>query len=540
MIRQVKFHSLFFLSFIFLVLFGSRDSLHAQVWSSPPVDVSLFVSGEDADAVEIAASPGGRFVATWFRFSNSLGFFVVQGSTSTDGIAWSAPVDLSDTTGLFANAFNPQITCDSSGRFVVVWEQRDKALNQNYVLSSSSTDGVTWSPPATLSGPNCRLSEVTVSPADLFVAIWQNTVGVGDQRIQASASADGLAWSAAVDVSTVGEVAADSEIVVDGSGRFVAAWSYLNLGIPTVKASTSTNGTLWSVPTILSPIGEVAESPQVAGNAAGQFAVVWSRNEMGNREIKSAGSSNGMMWTGGVVTPVPATTIGKPQIAADSSGIFVTLWPSSFGANSQIQSSVSSDGINWGANSPLSNAIYDSAAPHVYADPTGGFIAVWMATDMAMDSIIQSSLSENGVAWSFPSDASPAEFSNADPHVATAANGLSVVVWEFQQNSDAYIILAAGGITIAVQPPASVSGQRIANRFLTQTNLVNQLRWGPSPSADIAGYRIYRNGVLIASVSWTTFLYNDSRGNNRDPAFYQITAVNSSGDESAPIDFTVD
>ena len=66
---------------------------------------------------------------------------------------------------------------------------------------------------------------------------------------------------------------------------------------------------------------------------------------------------------------------------------------------------------------------------------------------------------------------------------------------------------------IAITPSVSVldlQAQQIKNDFGVVYTLVNQLQWQANPSAGfIAGYFVFRNGVLVATLSPFTFHYND-------------------------------
>lgn len=65
-------------------------------------------------------------------------------------------------------------------------------------------------------------------------------------------------------------------------------------------------------------------------------------------------------------------------------------------------------------------------------------------------------------------------------------------------------------------------------RFLLMLWLVIALQWDPNSEPDLAGYKIYRDGLLIASVPKGTTEYTDNAGGN----MYFVTAYNTAGQES--------
>src|SRR5207244_6450910 len=60
------------------------------------------------------------------------------------------------------------------------------------------------------------------------------------------------------------------------------------------------------------------------------------------------------------------------------------------------------------------------------------------------------------------------------------------------------------------------------------------LAWGASTdNVAVAGYRVYRNGSLVATVSGTTLRYLDTKAPKGTDA-YDVVAVDSVGNVSAP------
>jgi LPXTG-motif cell wall-anchored protein len=105
--------------------------------------------------------------AVWTRYDGSQN--IIQSSTSQSGGAWSAPVDLSATGG---NAYEPQVTVDSTGLVTAIWKRYDGS--HNIIQSRTSQSGGAWSTPVDLSatGGDAYDPQVTVSSTGLATAIW--------------------------------------------------------------------------------------------------------------------------------------------------------------------------------------------------------------------------------------------------------------------------------------------------------------------------------------------------------------------------------
>lgn len=89
-----------------------------------------------------------------------------------------------------------------------------------------------------------------------------------------------------------------------------------------------------------------------------------------------------------------------------------------------------------------------------------------------------------------------------------------------------------------IDPPASAQGRQRRNDFGLVYELYNQLIWAPSPSSDIDGYYIYRDGDRIATVDASTTGYQDHNRKKGVTYSYAITAFNADS-ESAPINIVI-
>ena len=119
----------------------------------------------------------------------------------------------------------------------------------------------------------------------------------------------------------------------------------------------------------------------------------------------------------------------------------------------------------------------------------------------------------------------------------------------YNQQDDEYFITwyAAGGtcayfniFTTSPLPdaPTNLKGLNGANRFINFIDYVSQLTWTASTSDDIAAYKVYRNGILIATLP----AYATSYTAHNKPltlTTYSVQAVNAFGDASTPVSITL-
>lgn len=112
-------------------------------------------------------------------------------------------------------------------------------------------------------------------------------------------------------------------------------------------------------------------------------------------------------------------------------------------------------------------------------------------------------------------------FSNDTPSFAIASTGLTLIKDLSLYPEDL--------------PPKNLKGSVLINSFLLQEDRIHKLEWEPTESIESVGYRVYRNGVLIASVALNTspLVYEDHNTSADILDAYEVTSLNSNGSESS-------
>ena len=111
----------------------------------------------------------------------------------------------------------------------------------------------------------------------------------------------------------------------------------------------------------------------------------------------------------------------------------------------------------------------------------------------------------------------------------------------YPNNSIVLTLLRVPTPPIPPSPPSTFNGNTVSNRYLTQTDITNVLRWRPPvASSQIVSYKISRNGVVIAVVpaSGPSVYYDHNRKKNTSYV-YTIVSLNAGGAESSPISMTL-
>lgn len=126
----------------------------------------------------------------------------------------------------------------------------------------------------------------------------------------------------------------------------------------------------------------------------------------------------------------------------------------------------------------------------------------------------------------------------------------SIVFNSFSPQDDKYFITwyAAGNINAyfniftttppIIIPPSNLIGRHGLNRFANYGEYFNQFEWSPSTSFNLASYKIYSDGVLIATLPASETSYTIHNQPNI-PIAYWVQAVTIFGDESSIASITL-
>lgn len=91
---------------------------------------------------------------------------------------------------------------------------------------------------------------------------------------------------------------------------------------------------------------------------------------------------------------------------------------------------------------------------------------------------------------------------------------------------------------VVIDPPGRLEGYRKKNDFALVYEFFNTLAWRPSPSADVQGYHVYKDNLLIATLDKNTLSYQIHNIPKKEVTTYSVTAFNGSG-ESSPVTVTI-
>ena len=337
---------------------------------------------------DVAVSSSDLFVAIGKRYSINAeyGFYEDYNgvyATSTDGITWTTPAEF-PTDGPYGRAFIPnKIAVNSSGVFVAI----GGIINQITKLYSTSTNGLTWSTPASLPGTYSaipRYTAITAINKGFFIVCGAIDIGSTPLAVYTT-STDGITWTSLnrLPENIGGDV---SDICANNSGLCVRVpyFQYMQAIV--------NNYFIWNSPTNITGSSANTQMQGVTVNSSGLFVAVGHKST--NYYGYYSTSTNGSTWSTPALFPGSPSTFVTRAVTVNSSGLFVAL---GFDNSTYFSKYVTStNGSTWSTPALLPGSV-NFQPKAVTVNSSGLFVAVGHNGARPMYAT-----STNGSTWSTP------------------------------------------------------------------------------------------------------------------------------------------
>lgn len=295
---------------------ASTSTDKGATWSGP-VPIST------GDSSTIATDANGNVIVTL------LDNYVVRASTSTNsGLTWSGPVPVSEV-GVDASG-NGSVTIDATGRAFAIFGRLD---GSQYILhaSTSTNSGLTWSDPVPVSeaGEGASNWSISCDATGRAIVIWRGDSGVSEIVHSSSSTDGGTTWTDPIDVSASGFIT-DTQLTHDANNRALAIWVSFDLAAleEVLVSSTSTDGgTSWSAPTEFSASTSSIEDSSLTGfDDAGRAIALWGNYDGSAYIVKSSTFGDPTLPDTGADLPFlgPVTALGGGLLAAGVLALMLT------------------------------------------------------------------------------------------------------------------------------------------------------------------------------------------------------------------------
>jgi hypothetical protein len=251
--------------------FAAWTSGDARTWSA---SVGLGPITSDSRLSLVADPPGSkqtRLLAGWTR-SPKAWLTLAWGSAQAG--TWSAPLSPPGATG--RSRFAAVLTARSGG--LAIWQIRNREMDVDSLqMSRSYGPRSPWTPAAPLefeTGGESAASPVAASDGERVWLLWERRDFLATRRMLAFSADGGGAFRAIGPIPMSNNK--DTRCLLAARGDRL--WTVWNLGLPSRLAWSFSRdrGGHWSIPGMLSRLGDSAPSPAIALTTAGEPWVLYA------------------------------------------------------------------------------------------------------------------------------------------------------------------------------------------------------------------------------------------------------------------------
>lgn len=391
---------------------------------------------------------------------------------------WTPAVEVSTGTG---RAMAHQIAAAPDGSLTAVW-QRNDGTDEWLESAVSSDNGLTWTAPAVISGPDNSDSapQIVIDSSGMRTVVWSRNA-----EITVSRSADGLTWTAPLVISPPPPPSYtyvnsfDPQLDVRADGTIAVVWH--SIGVLVVGGSAFPgssfvsgarfDGTTWTTGVISAPAGDIVQ-PDVAFLPSGDAVAIWSAEDL-TSVMTSVSTDGGATWAAPTTISGPGLQSGSGgasvRLLLDTGGRIVAHWSARFGGQRVAQVSTSADGSSWSTPVTFTPAIADSDSATIAAAPDGTLHAVWIDNTASAGVVRTARSTDGGATWTAPVDVSGPLDGTFAAAIGFDAQSHPTIVWDTADATDHLVVEAAtsldGGATYAAPVVLSTSSVPLTSRF---------------------------------------------------------------------------
>lgn len=504
----------------------------SQAFLNPYENISLPSLGGGVTETSVAIDPAQNAVAVWTEDDLS-GNVYVRSATRPPSGNWSAPFDVLN----IGVASQVKVVVDDNGNAVACWQ-----VGSTVGAATLPFGTGVWTNYTSFTG---REPDIAVNPATGdAILVWVLDSGVNDIP-QSSLIPFGGVWGPIVNINVSTNFTSAPSIDINSSGiAFVAYRS--DFGFPIGPSVISTFGSIsgvnltWTAPGVLIGGANVGFSLK---------AVINPLNNNGTVVVDSSNTlySSTLFYPGGTSSGLAVLDTGAgvtlPDMDNDAAGNIVAVWYQPNGGSPVVNSATFDPNTNsWSSPTPIpSSGLGVIGAPKVAVAPSGVASAVWTEVSPSLATFIEAATLPFGGTWqNIETIATP---NTSIPAVAASSGGVAAI-WKAEGIPE--IVQGTFNTLIpppppppppvtAPLPPSNLQGEVLKVKFLDQTEYVHRLTWQPSPDPTVVGYRVYRNGVLIAQLNAAQLSYEDHNRRKYRRETYYVVSFNEAGIESSPI-----
>ncbi|MDH4222264.1 MAG: T9SS type A sorting domain-containing protein [candidate division Zixibacteria bacterium] len=374
----------------------SQSELSLKSSAGGEVIIDDFLVNDDISSIDKQIKPAitcnhkGDIVVTWTDFrEDALGdIYAVRFNPSGVSVDTNFKVN-SDVT--VAGQCNPKVGMDSSGVFVIVWEDGRFGHSDIYAQRYSASGA--------LLGSNFRVNDdtgdagqyfpdIALSVSGSLIIVWTDyrngDADIYAQRYDFSGNPSGDNFKVNDDTGVISQE--EPAILMDSYGNFIIVWQdYRNRDWDIYAQSYDSSGLAVGYNFRINQDTEKSfqKSPAISSDLSGNFIIAWRDDRNGNSDIYAQRFDFTGLPLGSdfkVNDDAGNTYQGFPEISSDIFSNFIITWTDYRNGNRDIYAqryccSGSAVGTNFRINDDTGTAFQEF--PDISIDGSGNFILTW-------------------------------------------------------------------------------------------------------------------------------------------------------------------
>jgi hypothetical protein len=394
----------------------------------------------------VAVDPNGSAVVV-YQYSTGIYANHYDAAQNT----WGTPAPL-DTR---ATAYEPKVVVDKNGIYVAVWGIPNDATYMG-IWQSSSSDGVNWSKPASITTTNAFGPVISMNANGDAVAAWTESVGGNWQAAASLRAGSTQKWGTPqVMLASADNGDRNPAAAISGTGEAFVGWEQSDGGANDISSVWMRHyaGGSWGAAALFDDDLATASTISIAANKSGSAIVtyveltptftlkLWSR------------------WYAPTTNFSPALMVAEendidetipPALVLDDSGVATVAWNTQVGNAWEVHASRSAAGDPaWPAETALEtddtaaqddpdSSIAQATMPLLGCDPAGNVTLIWRkrttASGLRFD--LYSRRFVAGGTWN-----PPGLIESMDPNsvfwpaLAVGADGTAVAAWYYSTDT---------------------------------------------------------------------------------------------------------
>ena len=344
-------------------------------------------SGANQTSPKIATKSDGGFMVVWKDFRNSNSDIYLKRFDS-NGQPLGDDFRVNDSSGYIHHSL-PDIACNESGNFVVVWQDEREGLDIYAQLFDHLGDlmGENFKVNADSGTDLHNSSSCDMSPSGDFVVVWaakeENVQNIYGRLFAPDGQPKDTCFKINDDDQGVDHLC--PKVSMDTSGNFIVAWEDKrdNQNRIYLQRYNSDGVQIGSNFPLYSDNPDSAQSdPDLDLNKIGEFVVVWIESEkvLAQRYDSSATP----IGTNITVVDNPSSSPEDPQVKVTDNGYFVVAWTDHRGEGSDIYFQTYLNGSPQGQNQLVNTDTGQALQTSADIDCWGNFLySVWMDNRIA-------------------------------------------------------------------------------------------------------------------------------------------------------------